>query len=275
MTFNPDHGGINRRVWLHITGKIYQTLPLYYGLGTTGTYIYGTNYNVAGHTCDITVESQVHNATADRTSPRATVTLSCAVVDKDGILCATFKGDGVVIPSGEKAVLTATGPLANARFWSPDDPYLYDVYTILTVNGKVVDVVKTTTGFRKTEFKGGAGTGGVYINDKFVYLKGFAQRTSDEWAGIGAGIPIGCTISPHNWFVIATEITSGGCTSLRKRWTSKPMTVSASSRSPPRATRKRMRKGANGISAWRLCATPSSISATIPAFYSGRRETPG
>ena len=37
----------------------------------------------------------------------------------------------------------------------------YDVYTILTVNDKVVDVQKTKTGFRKTEFKGGAGTGGV------------------------------------------------------------------------------------------------------------------
>ena len=30
--FNPDHGGINRHVWLHVTGKIHQTLPLYYGL---------------------------------------------------------------------------------------------------------------------------------------------------------------------------------------------------------------------------------------------------
>jgi beta-galactosidase len=199
--FNPNHGGINRRVWLHVTGRIYQTLPLYYGLGTTGTYIYGGNYNIAGHTCDVTVESQVHNASADRRvpqanvapadrrGPQANVTLSVAVVDKDGVVRATFKGAGVDIPSGAKTVLTATGPLANARFWSIDDPYLYDVYTMLTVDGKVVDVAKTTTGFRKTEFKGGAGTGGVYINDKFVYLKGFAQRSSDEWAGVGAGYP--------------------------------------------------------------------------------------
>jgi beta-galactosidase len=34
--FNPDHGGINRRVWLHVTGPIFQTLPLYYGLETQG-----------------------------------------------------------------------------------------------------------------------------------------------------------------------------------------------------------------------------------------------
>ena len=173
--FNPDHGGINRRVWLHLTGKTYQTLPLYYGLKTTGTYIYCSNYNIAGRTCDVTVESQVHNATADRRVPRANVALSGVVVDQDGTVRASFKSDGVDLLADAKGVLKAAAPLANARFWNPDDPYLYDVYTILTVDGKVVDVNRVRTGFRKTEFKAGAGTGGVYINDRFVYLKGFAQ----------------------------------------------------------------------------------------------------
>ena len=273
--FNPDYGGINRRVWLHVTGKIYQTLPLYYGLGTTGTYIYCSNYNIAGHSCDVTVESQVHNATADRRVPQANVTLSAAVVDKDGVVRATFKGDGADILSGAKTVLTATGPLADARFWSPDDPYLYDVYTMLTVDGKVVDVTKTTTGFRKAEFKGGAGTGGVYINDKFVYLKGFAQRSGNEWAGVGAGYP--------EWMHDFTaqmirddqrRITCAGCTWRRRRWTWKRSTGSASSRSRRPATRKRTRKAASGSSAWRSCATPSSTSATTPASSSGRRATP-
>src|ERR1017187_8715116 len=187
--FSPDFGGINRRVWLHITGKIYQTLPLYYGLGTTGTYVYCTNYNIAGHSCDVTVESQVHNATADRKVPDSKVTLSATVVDQDGNVRATFTGAEVDILQGAKTVLTATGPLTNARFWSPDEPNLYDVYTMLTIDGKIVDVTKTTTGFRMTEFKGGVGTGGVYINDKFVYLKGFSERSADEWAGVGAGYP--------------------------------------------------------------------------------------
>jgi beta-galactosidase len=89
--------------------------------------------------------------------------------------------------------LTASGALRSTRFWSTEDPYLYNVYTILKVDGKVVDVEKTVTGFRKTEFKGGAGSGGVYLNEKFVYLKGFAQRSSNEWAGLGGAIPTGCT----------------------------------------------------------------------------------
>ena len=65
--FNPDHGGINRRVWLHVTGKIYQTLPLYYGLESTGVYVYGGNFNIPGKSVDVTVESQVQNSSG---SPR-------------------------------------------------------------------------------------------------------------------------------------------------------------------------------------------------------------
>jgi beta-galactosidase len=187
--FNPDFGGINRRVWLHVTGKIYQTLPVYDGLETTGTYVYCKNYNIAGKSCDVTVESQVHNATADRRTPSTRIALSAVVVDKDGVVRASMQGDNTEVLQGVKTVLTATAPLKGARFWSPDEPNLYDVYSMLTVDGKVVDVVKTTTGFRKTEFKGGVGTGGVYINDKFVYLKGFSERSADEWAGVGVGYP--------------------------------------------------------------------------------------
>jgi len=183
--FNPDHGGINRRVWLHITGKIYQTLPLYYGLETIGTYIYPTNFDIAGHSCDVTVESQVSNSSGDR----ATVGLTAIVVDADGKVQAKVDGDPVDMVAGEKTVINATTSLKTARFWSVEDPYLYTVYTELTVNGKVVDVDHNLTGFRKAEFKGGAGTGGIYINDKFVYLKGYSQRSSDEWAGLGQGYP--------------------------------------------------------------------------------------
>ena len=90
---------------------------------------------------------------------------------------------------GETAILKAEGKLTGARFWEPANPYLYDVYSILKVDGKVVDVNKIRTGFRKTAFKGGAGTGGVYINDRFVYLKGYAQRSINEWAAVGGAYP--------------------------------------------------------------------------------------
>jgi beta-galactosidase len=183
--FNPDHGGINRHVWLHVTGNIYQTLPLYYGLESTGVYVHAASFDVAGKSAGVTVESEVKNESGDR----ATVELSAAIVDRSGRVRAKFTGSSTDMVDGEKTVLTATGALQDARFWCPEDPYLYDVYTILTVDGTTVDVNHVVTGFRKTAFKGGAGTGGVYLNDKFVYLQGFAQRSSNEWEGLGVAYP--------------------------------------------------------------------------------------
>jgi hypothetical protein len=34
--FNPNYGGLNHDIWLHLTGKVYQTLPLYENLKTDG-----------------------------------------------------------------------------------------------------------------------------------------------------------------------------------------------------------------------------------------------
>ena len=154
--FNPDHGGINRHVWLHVTGKIYQTLPLYYGLETTGVYVHGANFDIPGKRGDVTVESQVKNSSGGRT----TVTITAVVVDQNGQVRARFEGAPVNMADGVKIVMKASGLLKEARFWSPQDPYLYEVYTILTVDGKAVDVNKVITGFRKTEFKGARAAAG-------------------------------------------------------------------------------------------------------------------
>jgi beta-galactosidase len=183
--FNPNYGGINRHVWLHVTGKIHQTLPLNYGLETSGVYVYPTNIDISAGTATINVESQVANESGDN-SP---VTLSVIVVDSNGKQVARFAGETIDMVNGEKTIHKASGTASGLRFWSPDDPALYDVYTVLTVDNTVVDVARTRTGFRKVEFRGGVGKGGVYINGKFCYLKGYSQRASDEWAGLGQAYP--------------------------------------------------------------------------------------
>jgi beta-galactosidase len=183
--FNPNYGGLNRNVWLHLVGPIYQTLPLFENLKTTGVYVYATNISVSAKTADVTIESQVRNESGSQQS----VSLSAVIVDASGVARATLEGETYDLVSGEAAVLKATGRLANVNLWDDRHPYLYEVYSVLSVDGKVVDVNKVGTGFRKTAFKGGAGTGGVYINDRFVYLKGYAQRSINEWAAIGGAYP--------------------------------------------------------------------------------------
>jgi beta-galactosidase len=183
--FNPNYGGLNHDVRLLVVGKVYQTLPLYENLKTKGTYIYATNLSIPNKTCDVTVEAQVRNESGDQQS----ITLSAAVVDANGNVRAELQGEASDLVSGETEIFAVNGKLADARFWDVNDPYLYDVYSILKVNGNVVDVEKIRTGFRKTEFKGGVGTGGVWLNDKFIWLTGYAQRSVDEWAGLGQAYP--------------------------------------------------------------------------------------
>ncbi|MGA2262360.1 MAG: sugar-binding domain-containing protein [Acidobacteriota bacterium] len=183
--FNPNFGGLNHNVWLDVTGKIYQTLPLYENLRTTGVYVYARNIDLKARTAEINIEAQVRNESGDF----AAISLSAAVVDAAGVVRARFDGTTSELVQGQTETFTASGPLAGAHFWDVDDPYLYDVYSILSVGGKVVDVNKVRTGFRKTDFKGGAGTGGVYLNGKFIWLTGYAQRSVNDWAGLGQAYP--------------------------------------------------------------------------------------
>ncbi len=183
--FNPNFGGLNRDSHLIVAGKIYQTLPLYENLKTTGVYVYPDAIDLAKKTATVKVEAQVINETDDY----AAITLSAVVVDANGQVRAKLEGNTSDLVAGESEVFNASGLLADAHFWDLKDPYLYHVYTMLSVNGKIVDVCDTTTGFRQTEFKGGAGTGGVWINGHFVWLTGYALRSADDWAGLGGAYP--------------------------------------------------------------------------------------
>ena len=183
--FNPNFGGLNRDATLIVAGKIYQTLPLYENLKTTGIYVYPEAIDLKKKTADVKVEAEVVNETADY----ASITLSAVVVDANGIVRAKLDGNTSDLVGGQSEIFTASGTLTDARFWDVKDPYLYRVYSILSVNGKVVDVCETTTGFRQTEFKGGVGTGGVWLNGRFVWLTGYAQRSANDWAGLGGAYP--------------------------------------------------------------------------------------
>jgi beta-galactosidase len=191
---NPSHGGLVGHVWLHAPGKIYQTYPLYQNLNTSGIYIYGTNYasitnNTAqGDTGNLTlnVESEVNN----ESGAAASATLGVKVIDAaTGTTLTTFSGTATSVPTTGATVVKASGPLTGAKLWSDLYPNLYNVVTTLTVGGTAVNARSTVTGFRKVEFRGGAGTGGIYVNGRFVYLLGFAQRSTNTWAGVGQAVP--------------------------------------------------------------------------------------
>jgi hypothetical protein len=179
--FNANYGGINKNVFLHVVPKLYQTLPLYSNLGTTGVYIYADQFNIKEKSARVNAASEMKNET---TQPQQVV-YEVSVRDIAGKLVKTFAGDQTSIAPGETKTVKAAALIKGLHFWSWGYGYLYDVQTTLRVNGKPVDVVKTITGFRRTDFKDGM----VYLNDRVLMVHGYAQRTSNEWPAVGLSVP--------------------------------------------------------------------------------------
>lgn len=174
--FNSNYGGLVKNVRLHVMGDVYQTLPLYSNLKTTGVYIYAKDYDIMGRAATICVESEVRNETDQPVTRR----LQVAVNELDGAELCAFSSEEVTIPARGTAVLKAQCRAFGLHFWSWGYGYLYDVKT--TVGD---DEVTTRTGFRKAEFKNGM----VYLNDRVIMVHGYAQRTSNEWPGVGMSVP--------------------------------------------------------------------------------------
>ena len=179
--FNVNYGGIPKNVWLHITDKLYQTLPLYSNLQTTGVYVYATDIHTKSREAVINAESEIRN---EYDTP-FNVNYEVSVYDYDDKLVSTFRGEPMVVSPKTTVTVKASQKLDNLHFWSWGYGYLYKVKTRLIVNDKIIDEVATRTGFRKTRF----GEGKIWLNDRVLQMKGYAQRTSNEWPGVGLSVP--------------------------------------------------------------------------------------
>lgn len=180
--FNANYGGIPKNVFLYVTDNVYQTLPLYSNLKTTGVYVYAQDFDIQGRKATIHAESEVRN---DSKAPRQ-FSYQVTVLDADGKLMKTFQGDKVTLKAGETKTVKASATLHNLHFWSWGYGYLYTVKTALKDdNNQVFDEVSTRTGFRKTRFAEGK----IWLNDRIIQMKGYAQRTSNEWPAVGLSVP--------------------------------------------------------------------------------------
>lgn len=179
--FFANYGGLPKNVRLHVTEPVYQTLPLYASLGTTGVYVYARDFDIPHRKATITAESQVRN---DSTRAHR-VAYEVELRDQDGRRVARFGAPAQTVAAGATVTLKAGAPVAGVHFWSWGYGYLYDVVSTLKVDGKPLDTVTTRTGFRKTAFRNGA----VELNDRVIQVHGYAQRTTNEWPAVGSAVP--------------------------------------------------------------------------------------
>ncbi len=220
--FNPSLGGITRPVKLHFKPEVYLTLPLYSNLETRGTYIYASDIDIPKKQAKITAEAEIRNESrqertvytrtiintldgktvADFSSeplkiaPSGRIGARKTIIPEDAYK-AEMLPDGRVhyipeedesklapikVESVKTATVTSADVVEGLRFWSISDPYLYRVTVQLFIDAELSDSITIETGFRKTGYDKGRG---LLINDEPVWLRGYAQRASNEWAAIG------------------------------------------------------------------------------------------
>ena len=164
-----EGAGIYRHVWLT------KTNPLHVGLN--GTFVY-SEVNERG--AIVTVETEIVN---DALTASA-FAVQHQLLDAEGRMLAES-----TLEDGWASVLGNTTAkqqleVKNPHLWSIEDPYLYKVKTMVSINGKVVDVYYTTTGIRSIKWDAEKG---FFLNGKQVKLKG--TNNHQDHAGVGTAMP--------------------------------------------------------------------------------------
>ncbi len=97
------------------------------------------------HVADLHVRTVIDGASAE--------VVVAAEIDGEGELSAQLDGVGTLV-RGEDGTLRVR--IENARLWSPEDPYLYDLVLHLhTGTGEVAEVIRQRVGVRRFEIEGG------------------------------------------------------------------------------------------------------------------------
>lgn len=84
----------------------------------------------------------------------------------------------------EQTVASFPIAVASPRLWSVDEPCLYDIRTSVLVDGKEVDSLSTSAGFRTIRFDPSQG---FFLNDRHVKLQGTCNH--QDHAGLGVALP--------------------------------------------------------------------------------------
>lgn len=145
----------------------------------------------------------IPNATSQTSTPNGTVTshvrlvnnaaasksytLITSIVDNTSNVVASGSTTGTLAAGGSSVITYATSTGAVANFWSPDNPYLYTVYTQVQDGGTYVDEHADRTGFRTVWPRtSGTSSSGVYLNGTRIKLFGVNRHETYPFFGRAA-----------------------------------------------------------------------------------------
>jgi beta-galactosidase len=177
--WHPAHGGIYRNVRLHVTDPLHITLPLYSFLQTAGPYAYATDLSTGAATVHVDVPLVNGRPSA------ALATARVEIRDASGRTVLTVERQ-LSVAAGASASVELSGVVARPRFWEPGYPHLYRVTCSLMAGGSPIDTVDVPLGIRAVLWDAARG---LFLNGQPLKLRGWGQKPTNEWPGLGAALP--------------------------------------------------------------------------------------
>ena len=121
--FYANYGGINKNAYLHTANSLYQTLPLYSNLNTTGVYVYAQNHDIEAGSATVTAESEIKNESGDTVD----FVFEAVIKDLDGKVVGQMKSDEYTLESNATITANVSSSIDGLNFWSWGYGYLYTV----------------------------------------------------------------------------------------------------------------------------------------------------
>lgn len=128
------------------------------------------------------VELQITVRTADPAIP-GQLSVTGQVQPWKGDVSLPVAGEAstpVTAVSSHQQTVALSVAIANARLWTPDDPFLYTARMRLSRQGQVVDELPVRFGLREITAEGGK----LYLNGKPLYLSGYGDDATEPITGM-------------------------------------------------------------------------------------------
>ena len=162
-------GGIYRDARLVVTAPVH--------VAWYGTFV--TTPQVSKQSGTVNVRTEVVND-SDGSKP---VTVKTMIVEPNGSTVAQMESTETLAPGATEVFDQTSHPIANPMLWSPEQPNLYSVKTLVLESGKPADDYSTPLGFRWFKF---TASEGFFLNGEHRYLKG--ANVHQDHAGWGDAV---------------------------------------------------------------------------------------
>ncbi len=164
--------GIYRNVHLTVTDQVYVD---HYGVVLDAPNL----ENELGATVNLSTKTQVVNDTDESRN----LTIIQELRTKDAETVVSSAEEAIVLDAKTKEDISVNVSVNNPTLWNLDNPYLYDVVTIIKDDDQILDEVYNDYGFRSFKFTSDEG---FFLNNKAVKLKGVSMHSDQGSLGAAA-----------------------------------------------------------------------------------------